>query len=157
MAEVKREHGTNTLALAYEGDGAFLRGLPGVTVVSDSGRFAEMRLREGADPQERPAEAAARLRVSRFEIVEPSLHDIFVSKVSDPESGPTRGRGRPGVSRLWPIVRREYLERVRSKAFLIATLLGPDPHGGLDRRPRPHRPRARASRCTSPSSTRRAA
>ena len=29
------------------------------------------------------------------------------------------------MSRLWPIVRREYLERVRSKAFLIATLLGP--------------------------------
>jgi ABC-2 type transport system permease protein len=29
------------------------------------------------------------------------------------------------LSRLWPIVRREYLERVRSKAFLIATLLGP--------------------------------
>ena len=29
------------------------------------------------------------------------------------------------MNRLWPIVRREYLERVRSKAFLIATLLGP--------------------------------
>jgi ABC-2 type transport system permease protein len=29
------------------------------------------------------------------------------------------------VTRLWPIVRREFLERVRSKAFLIATLLGP--------------------------------
>ena len=29
------------------------------------------------------------------------------------------------MNRLWAIVRREYLERVRSKAFLIATLLGP--------------------------------
>jgi ABC-2 type transport system permease protein len=29
------------------------------------------------------------------------------------------------MNRLWPIVRREYLERVRSKAFLIATILGP--------------------------------
>jgi len=29
------------------------------------------------------------------------------------------------VSRLWPVVRREYLERVRSKAFVIGTILGP--------------------------------
>ena len=29
------------------------------------------------------------------------------------------------MRRLWPIVRREYIERVRSKAFLIGTLLGP--------------------------------
>jgi ABC-2 type transport system permease protein len=35
------------------------------------------------------------------------------------------------VSRLWPIVRREYLERVRSKAFLISTLLGPLLMGAL--------------------------
>ena len=82
VSEVKRDHGTNTLALAYEGDGAFLRGLLGVTVVSDSGRFAEMRLSGGADPQAVLREAASRLRVSRFEIVEPSLHDIFVSKVT---------------------------------------------------------------------------
>jgi ABC-2 type transport system permease protein len=29
------------------------------------------------------------------------------------------------MSRLWPIVRREYVERVRSKAFLISTVAGP--------------------------------
>ncbi len=27
--------------------------------------------------------------------------------------------------KLWAIVRREYLERVRTKGFLIATILGP--------------------------------
>ncbi len=35
------------------------------------------------------------------------------------------------MSRLWRIVRREYLERVRSKAFIIATVLGPILTGGL--------------------------
>jgi ABC-2 type transport system permease protein len=29
------------------------------------------------------------------------------------------------VARLWPVIRREYLVRVRSRAFLIATVLGP--------------------------------
>ena len=37
---------------------------------------------DGADPQALLREAAARLRVSRFEIVEPSLHDIFVEQVT---------------------------------------------------------------------------
>jgi ABC-type uncharacterized transport system ATPase subunit len=41
----------------------------------------EIRLAEG-DPQALLREAAARLRVSRFEIVEPSLRDIFVERVT---------------------------------------------------------------------------
>lgn len=35
------------------------------------------------------------------------------------------------MRRLWPVVRREYLERVRSKAFLIGTFLGPLLMAGL--------------------------
>jgi ABC-2 type transport system ATP-binding protein len=92
VAEVKRNHGTNSLALAYEGDAAFLASLPGVTVLTDSGRLAEMRLGDGSDPQDVLREAAARLRVSRFEIVEPSLHDIFVARVGgDPEKAGGEG------------------------------------------------------------------
>ena len=37
---------------------------------------------DGADPQAILREAAARLRLSRFEVVEPSLHDIFVQVVT---------------------------------------------------------------------------
>jgi ABC-2 type transport system ATP-binding protein len=83
-SEVKSRYGKNTVALAYEGDGSFLAGLPGVARVSDSGRFAEVKLADGADPQAVLRAAAARLRVSRFEIVEPSLHDIFVEQVTRP-------------------------------------------------------------------------
>ena len=35
------------------------------------------------------------------------------------------------MSKLWAVVRREYVERVRSKAFLIGTILGPILMGGL--------------------------
>ena len=82
VADVKRRHGRNTLVLAYEGDGAFLADLPGVTKVTDFGRHVEVRMADGADPQGLLREAAARLRVSRFEIVEPSLHEIFVEQVT---------------------------------------------------------------------------
>jgi ABC-2 type transport system permease protein len=35
------------------------------------------------------------------------------------------------VRRLWPLIRREYLERVRTRAFLVATLLGPALFAGI--------------------------
>jgi ABC-2 type transport system ATP-binding protein len=82
VAEVKARHGKNTVALAFEGDGSFIESLPGVAKVSDHGQYVEVRLEDGADPQPLLREAAARLRVRRFEIVEPSLHDIFVETVT---------------------------------------------------------------------------
>jgi ABC-2 type transport system ATP-binding protein len=82
VREVKARHGKNTVVLAFDGDGAFLAGLPGVQQMSDFGRYVEIRLADGADPQAILGAAAARLRLSRFEIVEPSLHDIFVAEVT---------------------------------------------------------------------------
>jgi ABC-2 type transport system ATP-binding protein len=81
VAEVKSRHGTNTVALAFEGDGSFIETLPGVAGVSDHGQYVEVRLHDGADAQPLLREAAGRLRIRRFEIVEPSLHDIFVETV----------------------------------------------------------------------------
>jgi ABC-2 type transport system ATP-binding protein len=83
VSEVKARYGQNTLVLAFDGDGAFLASLPGVAKVSDFGKYVEIRMDDGADPQTILSEAAARLRVRRFEIVEPSLHDIFVETVTD--------------------------------------------------------------------------
>ena len=82
VSDVKARHGKNTVALAFDGDGSFIESLPGVAKVSDHGRYVEVRLEDGADPQPLLREAAARLRVRRFEIVEPSLHDIFVETVT---------------------------------------------------------------------------
>jgi ABC-2 type transport system ATP-binding protein len=84
VSDVKRRHGKNTIVLAYEGDGAFLAGLPGVLKVSDFGRYVEIRMGDGTDPQSILLAATARIRVSRFEVVEPSLHDIFVQEVTAP-------------------------------------------------------------------------
>jgi ABC-2 type transport system ATP-binding protein len=82
VGEVKSRHGKNSVALAFDGDGSFLESLPGVAKLTDFGQYVEVRLREGADPQELLRQAAARLRIRRFEIVEPSLHDIFVETVT---------------------------------------------------------------------------
>jgi ABC-2 type transport system ATP-binding protein len=86
VPEVKARFGRNTVALAFEGDGAFIEALPFVAGVGDFGQYLEVRLADGADAQALLQAAAARLRVRRFEVVEPSLHDIFVATVT--------GRGR---------------------------------------------------------------
>jgi ABC-2 type transport system ATP-binding protein len=82
VSEIKARHGKNTVALAFEGDGAFIETLPGVAKVTDFGQYVEVRLADGTDPQPLLHEAAKRLKLRRFEIVEPSLHDIFVETVT---------------------------------------------------------------------------
>jgi ABC-2 type transport system ATP-binding protein len=82
VSEVKARHGRNTVALAFDGDGGFIESLPGVARVTDFGQYLEVRLHDDADPQPLLVAAAARLRLRRFEIVEPSLHDIFVETVT---------------------------------------------------------------------------
>jgi ABC-2 type transport system ATP-binding protein len=87
VAGVKHEHGGNNVALALADGGAELVGRvlsdhKMVERVDDSNRFFEIALQKGADPQvllRRLVEAGA--RVQRFEMVQPSLHQIFLEKV----------------------------------------------------------------------------
>jgi ABC-2 type transport system ATP-binding protein len=49
--------------------------------VNDYGNYVEARLKPGADPQDLLREAISRLRVNRFELMEPSLEEIFIETV----------------------------------------------------------------------------
>ncbi len=87
VTEVKEEHGQRNIALALEGDGAHgvaavLRDNSLVKRADDSNRFFEIEMAPGADPQallRRIVESGA--SVQRFEMIQPSLHQIFLQKV----------------------------------------------------------------------------
>ncbi len=86
MAEVKREAGGQHVALAFHRDAAraapVLRDRAVVSRVDDSGASAEVELAPGADPDRLlQALVASGAGISRFEVVEPSLHSIFIAKV----------------------------------------------------------------------------
>jgi ABC-2 type transport system ATP-binding protein len=83
VSDIKASYGKNTLVLAFEGDGAFLKTLPGVASVNDHGRYAEIKLGPKADPQAILKAASDRLKITKFEVVEPSLHDIFIERVTE--------------------------------------------------------------------------
>jgi ABC-2 type transport system ATP-binding protein len=84
MTEVKAQFGKNTLQVEIDGDGSFIRTLPGVIGLTDFSNYLELRLQDGADPQVIVRAIVERVPMRRFEIVEPSLYDIFIdtAKVS---------------------------------------------------------------------------
>ena len=81
LTKVKEGFGKNSVLLEYDGDGAFLDALPGVARVDGYGSYSEIRLEAGGDPQTIFHAIAGRLRVKKFEIVAPTLHNIFIEKV----------------------------------------------------------------------------
>jgi len=85
LAEVKQVHGGTHVAVAFEDSGAGAGAMAAVAdlvaAADDSGVFAELKLKDGVDPQlvlERLMGTGARIR--RFERVEPSLNRIFLDK-----------------------------------------------------------------------------
>ena len=87
LRQVKRRYGKNTVILDYEGAESFL----GDDLVKRHNRFpnySEILLNEGADAQEVLRRAlAAGARVNRFELVEPSLNEIFIEVVTGASKG----------------------------------------------------------------------
>ena len=88
-----------------------------------------MELEPGADAQLLAALSALEAPLVRFERVEPSLHEIFVARVGD---APPRTAARsPRMSEILIVLKREFMERVRTRGFLLTTLLIPLFMGGL--------------------------
>jgi len=88
VSEVKGRYGRNTVALAFDGDGSFLRGHRLIRTTNNYNTYVEVRLAEGADPQDLLTDIASRVRVRRFEVIEPSLHEIFIERVKETNEMP---------------------------------------------------------------------
>jgi ABC-2 type transport system ATP-binding protein len=83
LQSIKQSFGNNTVLLDFIGDSEFLNQLEGVRINNRSTNFAEIRLLEGASPQHILEIAMKHAEIQRFEIVQPSLQDIFISTVND--------------------------------------------------------------------------
>jgi ABC-2 type transport system ATP-binding protein len=84
LQAIKKSLGKNTVRIECSGDGDFLRQMPAlVQCVNHFGAVIEAKLRPGADPQEILKTAVERgVRITRFELMEPPLNDIFIEQVS---------------------------------------------------------------------------
>ena len=81
-----RATGGNTIQLDYEGDGAFLQGVRGVTRINDAGKHAEFVLAAGHEPDDILKQLVGKVKIRRFDTREASLHEIFVRNVGSDTS-----------------------------------------------------------------------
>jgi ABC-2 type transport system ATP-binding protein len=80
MREVKSRYERNRVVIEFEGDDSFLK----QEAVAECKRYAgraELKLKDGADSQALLREAVAKARIHKFELVEPSLEEIFIQTV----------------------------------------------------------------------------
>lgn len=87
LDEIQAQYGDDTLRLRV-GQSQALADLPGVSQINDYGRYQELRLSQGTDPQGILQLLLNRTSIDHFEKTRPSLHDIFV-RIAGPGNGNT--------------------------------------------------------------------
>ena len=81
LNQIKAGYGRHNVQIKYDGDARFLQEKRLVQSFNDYGNHVEVRLAPGADSQELLRLAYATARVDRFEVMEPSLEEIFIDVV----------------------------------------------------------------------------
>lgn len=81
LTSIKEKFGSNSVQLEFDGDGEFLGGLAGVEKIDRYERYVELLLTEGTAPQSILEAAVSRLAIKRFEVMTPTLHNIFIQQV----------------------------------------------------------------------------
>jgi len=96
LADIKRTSTGQHVTIGFDGDSGGAAGVLGdatiVKKVDHYGRYAELELAPGADPQRLlRALVESGARIARFELVEPSLHKIFIDLVGPADAAEAEG------------------------------------------------------------------
>ena len=82
LREIKAGYGRNRVQIEYDGSLPALNDSTLVAGFNDFGNYVELQLAYGADPQRLLALVMMNARIRRFEMVEPSLEEIFLETVN---------------------------------------------------------------------------
>jgi ABC-2 type transport system ATP-binding protein len=78
LESIQNSYGSDTIRVQMDGLRGNLEDLPGVVNVTDFGRCQDLRCDRAADPGQLLARLMQLGQVRHFEIMQPTLHDIFV-------------------------------------------------------------------------------
>jgi ABC-2 type transport system ATP-binding protein len=82
LSDIKHSYGENTIALEFDGKADFLKDKTLIDNVDGYGNYAEVILAKGVEPQQLLERAVASgIMLKRFQVMEPTLHNIFVNIV----------------------------------------------------------------------------
>ena len=82
MREVKSRYERNRVAMNFEGDASFLQH-PAIASYKNYSGQAEIELKPGANAQDLLRDAVGKATITRFELMEPSLEEIFIRTVGE--------------------------------------------------------------------------
>ena len=85
LSDIQRQFGQDTVHVRLEGMQVRAGDVPGVTKVTDLGRYQELRIQPGIEPSELLPALMARGPVRQFEVAHPTLHDIFI-RIAQPDA-----------------------------------------------------------------------
>lgn len=85
LRQIKQQYGKNSVHLEFEGDAGFLAQLPMVRRADVYQNYAEVELHDPAQSGSLLKQLDGKVSLRKFEVVEPSLHSIFINVVGTPE------------------------------------------------------------------------
>jgi len=83
LRAIKKSFGKNTVNIEFQGDPSFLDTLRDVRINNRSTNFAEIRVLDGQNIQDILKVAMNHAEIYKFERIEPSLQEIFISTVGE--------------------------------------------------------------------------
>jgi len=81
LSRIRSQKASNAVIIEVEGNAGFIETLPVVAQVLPQQNRLEITLRKGADHQDLLKALVGKVRVQKFEVKMPSLHEIFVTLV----------------------------------------------------------------------------
>lgn len=81
LKQIKARYGRRNVQVEYEGSDGFLNDPALVLSANNYGNYVEVKLKPDADSQDLLKLVASHARVNRFEIMEPSVEEIFIDAV----------------------------------------------------------------------------
>ncbi|MCH7781727.1 ATP-binding cassette domain-containing protein [candidate division KSB1 bacterium] len=81
LKDLKKDFGKMNVIIEFEGEDSFLKESKQIKSYDNFGNYVEIKLVENADSQELLRDAMKSAEIRKFELVQPSLHEIFVETV----------------------------------------------------------------------------
>jgi ABC-2 type transport system ATP-binding protein len=85
VQEIKKRYTTNTFKLRFEGSADFLQSIGGIEIIESKVNSVIVDLPTVEKQKEFLVKAVEEVIVKRFELIEPTLHDIFIKVVQENE------------------------------------------------------------------------
>jgi ABC-2 type transport system ATP-binding protein len=87
LKQIKSGYGKSAVHMEYEGPAPFLERKDLVQSYNNYGNYVELKLAPGADSSTLLRVATETARITRYELVEPSLEEIFIDVVKGGTAG----------------------------------------------------------------------